>query len=222
MHFYPFTRQYLCKPTCKDYLKQIHYSSKTSLQQTLICRFVPYGSDMFGEKMDLRAKTTVIVALVVAGVFLGYVYVNASGKGTSTIVVQYDMKEGVVIGVGESLGPEEREEIMVFAIEKVVEDEEIDVLLAGREYSVEATIHGAHTIQDILQNNTLTRSETRIILEGRPVVTVTLTFPDGSGYNVQVDISDWSLGEPVYSEEVAPPTLLREVVDRALNRTVIP
>ena len=122
---------------------------------------------------------------------------------------------------GDSLGPEEREEIKAFAIEKVVEDEEIDVLLAGREYSVEATIHGVHTIQDILQNNTLIRSETRIILEGRLVVTVTLTFPDGSGYNVQVDISDWSLGEPVYSEEVAPPTLLREAVDRALNRTRI-
>ena len=176
---------------------------------------------MFGDKIDMRSRTIIIAALIVAGVFLGYVYVNASGKGTSTIVVHYDMEEGVVFGVGDSLGPEEREEIKAFAIEKVVEDEEIDVLLAGREYSVEATIHGAHTIQDILQNNTLTRSETRIILEGRPVVTVTLTFPDGSGYNVQVDIGDWSLGEPVYSEEVAPPTLFREVVDRALNRTRI-
>ncbi len=50
---------------------------------------------MFGEKMDFRAKTTVIAVLVVAGVFLGYVYVNASSKGTSTIVVRYDMEEGV-------------------------------------------------------------------------------------------------------------------------------
>ena len=174
---------------------------------------------MFGEKMDLRAKTTVITVLVVSGVFLGYVYINASGKGTSTIVVQYDMDKGVVIGVGDSLGPEEREEIMAFAIERVVEDEEIVALMEGMEYSVEATINGTHTIQDILQNNTLTRSETRIILEGKPVVTVTLTFTDGSGYNVQVDIGDWSLGEPVYSEDVAPPTLLREAVDRALNRT---
>ncbi len=174
---------------------------------------------MFGVKMGLRARTTVIAVLVVAGVFLGYVYVNASGKGTSTMVVRYDLDEGVVIGVGDSLGPEEREEIMAFAMEKVVEDEEIEALLDGREYSVEATIHGTHTVQNILQNNTLTRSETRIILEGKPVVTVTLTFTDGSGYNVQVDIGDWSLGEPVYSEEVAPPTLLREAVDRALNRT---
>ena len=176
---------------------------------------------MFGDKIDMRSRTIKIAALIVAGVFLGYVYVNASGKGTSTFVVHYDMEEGVVFDPGDSLGPEEREEIKAFAIEKVVEDEEIDVLLAGREYSVEATIHGVHTIQDILQNNTLIRSETRIILEGRLVVTVTLTFPDGSGYNVQVDISDWSLGEPVYSEEVAPPTLLREAVDRALNRTRI-
>ena len=52
-------------------------------------------------------------------------------------------------------------------------------------------------------------------------MTVTITFPDGSGYNVQVEISDWSVGEPVYSDEVAPPALFREVVDRALNRTRI-
>lgn len=178
---------------------------------------------MFGENMGLRAKTTMIAALIVAGAFLGYVYVNSYGKGASTMVVRYDLDEGVVIGVGDSLGPDEREEIKALAIKRVIEDEEIVALLAGREYSVEATIHGTHSIQDILQNNTLIRSETRIILEGKPVVTVTLTFTDGSGYNVQVDIADWSLGEPVYSEEVAPPTLLREVVDRALNRTrVIP
>jgi hypothetical protein len=162
-----------------------------------------------------------IAILIVAGVFLGYVYVNTSDKRTSTIVVRMDLEEGVVLGVGDSLGPEEREEIKTIAIEKVVEDEEIGVLLAGKEYSVVATIHGTHTLQDILQNSTLTRSETRIILEGRTVVTVTLTFPDGSGYNVQVDISDWSLEEPAYSEKVAPPTLFREMVDHALNRTRI-
>lgn len=176
---------------------------------------------MFGVKMDLRARTTVIAVLVVAGVFLGYVYVRASGKGTSTMVVRYDLEDGVVIGVGDSLGPEEREEIKALAIKKVLEDERIEALLVGREYSVEATLHGTQTIQDILQNNTLIRSETRIILEGKPVVTVTLAFTDGSGYNVQVDISDWSMEEPVYSDEVEPPTLLREAVDRALNRTRI-
>ncbi len=56
-------------------------------------------------------------------------------------------------------------------------------------------------------------------MESRPVVTVTITFPDGSGYNVRVEISDWSVGEAVYSDEVAPPTLFREAVDSALNRT---
>lgn len=178
---------------------------------------------MLGENLDLRSRTVIIAALIVTGVFLGYVYVNASGKSTSTIVVHMELEEGIVFDPGDSLGPEEREEIKAFAIEKVFEDEEIGNLLAGKKYSVEATIHSTHTIENILQNSTLIRSDTRIVLEGRPVVTVTITFPDGSGYNVQVDISDWSLGEPVYSEEVAPPTLFREAVDRALNRTrVIP
>ena len=182
---------------------------------------------MLGENLDLRSRMVIIAALIVAGVFLGYVYVT-SGKSAATIIVQMGLEDGVVLGVGDSLGPEEREAIKAFAIEKVVEDEEIGVLLAGKEYSVDATMYGIHMIQDVLHNSTLIRSETRIILEGKLFVTVTLTFLDGSGYNVQVDISDWSLGEPVYSEEVAPPTIVRPTVDlreldRILNRTrVIP
>jgi hypothetical protein len=174
---------------------------------------------MLGENLDLRSRTVIIAALIVAGVFLGYVYVNSSGKSTSTIVLHMDWEQGVVFDPGDSLGPEEREEIKAHAIEKVVEDEEIGALLAGKEYSVEATIHGAHAIGEILRNSTLTRSDTRIVLEARPVVTVTITFPDGSGYNVRVEISDWSVGDPVYSDKVVPPALFRETVDRALNRT---
>jgi len=176
---------------------------------------------MLSEKWDLRSRTAIVAALVVVGVFFGYVYVNVSGKSKSTIVIRMELEEGIVFDPGDFLGPEEREEIKAYAIEKVMEDEGIGALLAGEEYSVEATIHGAHSIENILQNSTLMRSDTRIVLEGMPVVTVTITFLDGSGYNVRVDISDWSLGEPVYSEEVAPPTLLREAVDRALNRTRI-
>jgi hypothetical protein len=180
---------------------------------------------MLGENLDLRSRTVIIAALIVAGVFLGYVYVNASGKITSTFVVRMDLEEGIVFDPGDSLGPEEREEIKAFAIEKVFEDEEIEALLTGKECSVEATIHSSHTIENILQNSTLTWSDkrVRIVLEASPVVTVTITFPDGSGYNVRVDISDWSVGDPVYSEEVAPPALFREAVGGALNRTrVIP
>ena len=147
---------------------------------------------MFGEKFDMRSRTIIISVLIVAGVFLGYVYVNVSGRGTSTFVVRMDLEEGLVFDPGDSLGPEEREEIKEFAIEKVLEDEEIGTLLAGREYSVEATIHSSNTIESVLQNSTVTWSDkrVRIFLEASPVVTVTITFPDGSGYNVRVEISD--------------------------------
>ena len=160
-----------------------------------------------------------VVFLIIVGGFLGYVYINAPGKTRSTIVVHADFDQGVVFDPGDSLGPEEREEIGALAIKKVIEDEEIWALLAGKEYSLEATLHGAHRIEDILQNSTLVRSGTRIVLEMRLVVTVTITFPDGSGYNVLVEISDWSVGEPVYSEEVTPPALFRVAVDDSLNRT---
>jgi hypothetical protein len=174
---------------------------------------------MIGENLGLRSRTVFIVALLVAGGLLGYVYMNASGKSTSTIVVHMELDQGVVFDPGDSLGPEEREEIRALAIEKVIEDDEIGALLAGKEYTVEATIHGAHSIENILQNSTLMRSDTRIVLDTRLLMTVTITFPDGSGYNVRVEISDWSVGEPVYSEEVDPPALFRVAVDDALNRT---
>ncbi len=167
----------------------------------------------------MRRRTVIIAALIVAGAFLGYVYVNTSSKSTSNTVLRMDWENGVVFDPGDSLRPEDREELKAHAIERVIEDEEIGALLADKEYSVEATIHGAHTVESILQNSTLIRSNTRIVLEARPVVTVTITFPDGSGYNVRVEISDWSVGEAVYSDEVAPPTLFREAVDSALNRT---
>ena len=174
---------------------------------------------MNGENLDSKSRTVLIATLIVAGGLLGYIYVNASGKSTSTIVVHMRLDQGLVFDPGDSLGPEEREEIKAFAIEKAIKDEKIGNLLAGKDYSLEATIHGAHSIEDILQNSTLTRSDTRIVMEARPVVTVTITYPDGSGYNVRVEISDWSVGEPVYSEEVAPPALFRVAVGDALNRT---
>jgi hypothetical protein len=37
------------------------------------------------------------------------------------------------------------------------------------------------------------------------VVVVTITFEDGSGYNVQIDGRDWTVGEPEFSGEVYPP-----------------
>ena len=163
-------------------------------------------------------RLPIIAALIIGGLFLGYLYINATGKKTSTLVLKMDIDDGLVFDVGDSLDPEDREEIMDMAIKKVIEDEVIINLLGDNEYSVVATIHGTHSIQDILQNSTLMRSETRVIFKEKIVVTVTLEFADGSGYNVQVDISDWSLGIPVFSEEVVPPTMFREAI-KNLNRT---
>ena len=105
---------------------------------------------MLGKNLDMRSRTVIIAALIVAGVFLGYLYMRTSRKRNYTIVVHMDWEQGVVFDPGDSLGPDEREEIKALAIEKVIEDEEIGVLLAGKEYSVEATIHGVHTIENIL------------------------------------------------------------------------
>ncbi len=60
---------------------------------------------MFGETLDLRSRTGLISILLVVGGLLGYIYLNASGKSTSTIVVKMELDQGVVFNPGDSLGP---------------------------------------------------------------------------------------------------------------------
>ena len=46
-----------------------------------------------------------------------------------------------------------------------------------------------------------------IVAEGEVnlIVVVTVTFEDGSGYNIPVDWQNWTIGEPEFAQQISPP-----------------
>jgi hypothetical protein len=51
------------------------------------------------------------------------------------------------------------------------------------------------------------------------VAIVTLAFDDGSGYNIPVNWEEWTVGEPEYFDQVAPPPSTR-IAPNTGERTV--
>ena len=165
-------------------------------------------------KKIIQRRAIFSLMLVCLGVILGYLYVNAfSPKGT-TYKLEFNVEPNQFI-----LLPEDREQIKEYATNIVLENTTVKSLLEGQDYTVQATITFQPSLSDVLTNNTLLRSTTRITLESNPVVVVTITFNDGSGYNVQVDIRDWKVHEPIFSEEVYPPGEIIRVTMHEMNRT---
>jgi len=89
------------------------------------------------------------------------------------------------------------------ALNVTLEDEEIKELIAGKDYTTQVTLTGNATIENIIEDQT----KRGIVAEGdvNLIVVVTLTFEDGSGYNIPVDWQNWTVGEPEFAQQVSPP-----------------
>lgn len=148
----------------------------------------------------MRGRTLCILALISISIILGSIYAYERNSQGATNVLELDFENAGLI-----LLPEDRIKIKEQAIDYAMEDDKVKELLVGKSYTIQATLTINSTIQEITQNNTLTRSSTRITVKGYMVAVVTITFEDGSGYNVQVDLRDWTVGEPEFAEEVYPP-----------------
>ena len=166
----------------------------------------------------MRGRTPWILALTSIGIILGLIYVYEMNSQGATNILELEFDNGVF-----TLLPEDRAKIKEQAINVTLEDDKVKALLVGKNYTIQATITSTHTIQEILQNNTLIHSSTRIILNGVDiVVVVTITFEDGSGYNIQIDLRDWTVGEPEFSEEVYPPDPTHRIGPPDPTRRVTP
>ncbi len=149
----------------------------------------------------MRGKVLWILALICSGIILGSIYTFIMNSQGATNTLELEFENGGLI-----LFPEDRAKIKKQAINVTLEDDNVKTLLVGKNYTIQATIISTHTIQEILQNITLIRSSTRITLFTEDLVAVvTITFEDGSGYNIRIDLRDWTVGEPEFSEEVYPP-----------------
>ncbi len=166
----------------------------------------------------MRGKALWIPVLICSGIILGSIYTIIMNSQGATSTLELEFQNGGLI-----LFPEDRAKIKKQAINATLEDDNVKTLLVGKNYTVQATIITTHSIQEILQNLTLIQSATRIIVDGTDIaVVVTITFEDGSGYNIQVSWRDWTVGEPEFSEEVHPPDPATRIGPADSTRRVAP
>jgi hypothetical protein len=148
-----------------------------------------------------RRKVLFLAGLIGVGIILGSIIlcvINAKGV---TDTWEYEFEGGRIV-----LDEEDREHLKEQAIAVTLEDEEIKELIAGKDYTTQATLTGSVKVEDIM-DVIMNQTERQIVAEGdvNLIVVVTITFADGSGYNIPVDWQNWTIGEPEFAQQVTPP-----------------
>ena len=148
-----------------------------------------------------RRKVLFLVALIGIGIILGSVVLYAINSKEETGSWELELENGKIV-----LDAKDRIELKEKALDVDLEDEEIKTLIAGKDYTTQVTLTGNVTVEDIIED---VRNQTirGIIAEGdvNLIVVVTVTFEDGSGYNIPVDWQNWTVGEPEFAQQVTPP-----------------
>jgi hypothetical protein len=148
-----------------------------------------------------RRKVLFLAALIGIGIILGSVVLYAINSKAETGSWELELENGKIV-----LDAQDRAELKEKALDVALEDEEIKTLIAGKDYTTQVTLTGNVTVKDIIEE-IRNQTKRRIVAEGdvNLLVVVTVTFEDGSGYNIPVDWQNWTVGEPEFAQQVAPP-----------------
>jgi hypothetical protein len=157
------------------------------------------------EKSVKKKRVLFLVGLVAVGIILGAIVLYAINLTNSTDTWEFELEDGNLV-----LDAKDREHIKELALDATLNDEEIKELIDGKDYTTEVTLFGSVEFESLCENLTVVPSTTRVLIVSDEKldtinVVVTITFNDGSGYNVPVDWENWTVGEPEYSEKVTPP-----------------
>jgi hypothetical protein len=148
-----------------------------------------------------KRKVLFLAALIGIGIILGSVVLYAINSKEETGSWELELENGKIV-----LDAQDRIELKEKALDVALEDEKIKELIAGKDYTTQVTLTGNVTVEDIIED---IRNQTKrgIVAEGdvNLIVVVTVTFADGSGYNIPVDWQNWTVGEPEFAQQVAPP-----------------
>lgn len=148
-----------------------------------------------------KGKVLFLAALIGIGIILGSIVVYMLNPEGGTGSWELELENGKIV-----LDAQDRAELKEKALDVALEDEEIKELIAGKDYTTQVTLTGNVTVEDIIED---IRNQTKrgIIAEGdvNLIVVVTVTFADGSGYNIPVDWQNWTVGEPEFARQVTPP-----------------
>jgi hypothetical protein len=149
-----------------------------------------------------RRKVLFLAALIGIGIILGSIVLYAINSKEETGSWELELENGKIV-----LDAEDRTELKEKALKVTLEDEEIKELLAGKDYTTQVTLTGNVTVEDIIEDIIVDPTKRGIVAEGdvNLIVVVTVTFADGSGYNIPVDWQNWTVGEPEFAQQVTPP-----------------
>ncbi len=139
-----------------------------------------------------------LAALIGIGIILGSIVLFAINPEGETGSWKLELEDGKIV-----LDARDRTELKEKALNVTLEDEEIKELIAGKDYTAQVTLTGNATVEEIIVDPT----KRGIVAKGdvNLIVVVTLTFEDGSGYNIPVDWQNWTVGEPEFAQQVSPP-----------------
>jgi hypothetical protein len=173
------------------------------------------------EKTNIkRRKVLFLAGLIGIGIILGSVAAYAINLNGVTGVWEFEFEDGRII-----LDAEDREHLKEQALEVTLEDEKIKELIAGKDYTTEVTLFGNVQFENIIEDSTSFPPTKRFAINEEDVgelnVVVTITFEDGSGYNISVDWENWTVGEPEFSEQVVPPENLIRIGPKVTSREEI-
>ncbi len=145
-----------------------------------------------------KRRVLFLAALIGIGIVLGSFVLFAISPEGETGSWKLEFEDGKIV-----LDARDRTELRDKALNVTLEDEEIKELIAGKDYTTQVTLTGNATVEEIIVDPT----KRGIVAEGdvNLIVVVTLTFKDGSGYNVPVDWQNWTVGEPEFAQQVSPP-----------------
>ena len=144
-----------------------------------------------------KRKVLFLAALIGLGIILGSIVVYMLNPEGGTGSWELELENGKIV-----LDVRDRTELKEKALTVSLEDEEIKELLAGKDYTTQVTLTGNATVENIVLNQT----RRGIVAEGdvNLLVVVTVTFEDGSGYNIPVYWQNWTVGKPEFSEQISP------------------
>ena len=149
-----------------------------------------------------RRKVLFLAALIGIGIILGSIVLYVINSKEEAGSWELELENGKIV-----LDAQDRSKLKDKALTVTLEDEEIKELLAEKDYTTQVTLTGNATVEDIIEDIIVDPTKRGIVAEGdvNLIVVVTVTFADGSGYNIPVDWQNWTVGEPEFAQQVTPP-----------------
>ena len=165
-----------------------------------------------------RRKVLFLAALIGIGIILGSVVLYVMNRDIGTGSWELELEDGKIV-----LDAQDRAELKEKALTVVLEDEEVKELIAGKDYTTQVTLTGNVTVEDIIED-IMNQTKRGIVAEGdvNLIVVVTVTFADGSGYNIPVDWQNWTVGEPEFAQQVTPPADKFRITGFDTTRRTVP